>query len=102
MENTYNTEQETLKDIYSSSFKSSLGTQLQWFQTRINHIILSTRTLLYIMKHVQSPNCTFCVEEETISHMLWTCPESQSIIRQVIRYVSDKILILHLWSIVHF
>ena len=34
-ENTYNIEQETWKDIYSSPFKSSLGTKLQWFQTRI-------------------------------------------------------------------
>ena len=42
------------------------------------------------MKYVQSPNCTFCGEEETISHMLWTCQESQSIIRQVIRYLSHK------------
>ena len=48
------------------------------------------------MKYVQSPNCTFCGEEETISHMLWTFPESQSIIRQVIRYLSEKTLLLHL------
>ena len=55
-----------------------------------NHRILLTRKLLYIMKYVQSPNCTFCGEEETISHMLCTCPESQSIIRQVIRYLREK------------
>ena len=66
-ENAYNIEQETWKDIYSSPFKSILGTKLQWFQTRINHRILPTRKLLYIMKYVQSPNCTFCGEEETIS-----------------------------------
>ena len=35
-------------------------------------------------------------EEETISHMLWTCQESQSIIRQFTRYLNHKNIGLNL------
>ena len=45
---------------------------------------------LHDMKLVQSPNCNFCQEEETISHMLWECQESQSLIRQFIRWINNK------------
>ena len=42
------------------------------------------------MKYVQSPNCNFCQEEETISHMLLKCRESQSVIRQFIGCLNNK------------
>ena len=45
-------------------------------QTRINHRLLPTKKYLHNMKLAQSPNCNFCQEEETISHMLWECQES--------------------------
>ena len=45
----YNIEEETWKAIYSSPFKLSLGTKMQWFQTRINHRILQTKKYLYHM-----------------------------------------------------
>ena len=89
-ENTYNIEQETWKDIYASPFNLPIGTKLQWFQTQINHRILPTRKLLHKMKYVQNPTCNSCGEEETISHLLWTCPESQSIIRQLIRCLQNS------------
>ena len=44
-ENIYNIEQETWKVIYSSPFSLSIGTKLQWFQTRINHRILPTKNI---------------------------------------------------------
>ena len=43
-----------------------------------------------IIKYVQTPNCNYCGEEETLSHMLWTCQESQSIITQPTKYLIDK------------
>ena len=86
----YNVEQETWKVIYASPFHFHIGTKLQWFQTRINHRLLPTKKYLHNMKLVQSPNCNFCQEEETISHMLWECQESQSLIRQFIRWINNK------------
>ena len=79
--NVYNIEEENWKAIYSSPFKLSLGTKMQWFQTRINHRILPTKKYLYNMKYVPSPRCSFCQEEETINHMLWQCQESQNLLR---------------------
>ena len=80
--NVYNIEGETWKAIYSSPFKLSLGTKMQWFQTRINHRILPTKKYLYNMKYVPSPRCSFCQEEETINHMLWQCQEPQNLLRE--------------------
>ena len=85
----YNIEDETWKSIYQSPFKLPIGTMLQWFQTRINHRILPTRKYLHNLKYTQSPNCNFCREEETISHMLWKCPESQSLINSFIRWTMN-------------
>ena len=76
----YNIEEKTWKEIYSFPFNLSLGTKMQWFQTRINHRILPTKKYLYNMKYVPSPRCSFCQEEETIIHMLWQCQESQNLI----------------------
>ena len=42
------------------------------------------------MKYVQSPNCNFCQEDETISHMFWKCQESQAVIRQFIGCFNNK------------
>ena len=80
--NVYNIEEETWKAIYYFPFKLSLGTKMQWFQTRINHRILPTKKYLYNMKDVPSPRCSFCQEEETINHMLWLCQESQSLLSE--------------------
>ena len=85
----YNIEDETWKSIYQSPFKLPIGTKLQWFQTRINHRILPTRKYLHNLKYTQSPNCNFCREEETMSHMLWKCPETQSLINSFIRWTMN-------------
>ena len=44
--NVYNIEEETWKAIYSFPFKLSLGTKMQWFQSRINQRILPTKILV--------------------------------------------------------
>ena len=93
-ENIYSTEEETRKTIYYSPFQIFIGTKLQWFQIRINHRILPTKKILYIIKYIQSPYCNFCPEEETINHMFWNCQESQSLVREFSRWLNNKNLYL--------
>ena len=89
-ENIYNIEDDTWNTIYCSPFKLNIGTKLQWFQTKINHRILPTRKFLHTIKYIQNPNCHFCNQEETISHMLWSCQETQSLIRDFSRWLRIK------------
>ena len=89
-ENIYNIEDDTWNTIYCSPFKLNIGTKLQWFQTKINHRILPTRKFLHKIKYIQNPNCHFCNQEETISHMLWSCQETQSLIRDFSRWLRIK------------
>ena len=42
----YNIEDETWEDIYSTPFKITTDTSLQWFQYRINHRLIPTRKYL--------------------------------------------------------
>ena len=51
----YNIEDATWKDIYSLPFKLGVGSQLQWFQVRINHRLLPTKSYLYKIKVKDSP-----------------------------------------------
>ena len=37
---------------------------------------------------MDSPNYTFCYQEETISHMLWSYPETFSLIKQLNQWLS--------------
>ena len=76
----YKTENKTWKEICFCPFKLSLGTKMQWFQTRINRRISPTDKFLYNMKYVPSPRCSFCQEEEAIKHMFLQCQESQNLI----------------------
>ena len=89
-QNLYSIEEEAWKTIYYSPFQIFIGTKLQWFQIRINHRILPTKNFLYTIKYIQSPNCNFCQEEETINHMFWNCQESQSLIREFSRWLNNK------------
>ena len=81
-------EEETWKDIYSAPFKQTCSTELQWFQVSIIHRLLPAKKYLYNIKAVNSPNCNFCYQEETIPHMLWSCPETFSLIQQLNQWLS--------------
>ena len=85
---TYDIEEETLKDIYSAPFKQICSTKLQWFQVSIIHRLLLAKKYLYNIKAVDSPNCYFCYQEETTPHMLWPCPETFSLIQQLNQWLS--------------
>ena len=84
----YDIEEETWKDIYSAPFKQTCSTKLQWFQVSIIHRLLPTKNYLYNIKAVDSPNCNFWYQEETITHMLWSCPETFSLIQQLNQWLS--------------
>ena len=82
-ENIYDIEEDIWKDIYSSPFKLNAGTNLQWFQTRINHRLLPTKKYLYTINATPSPLCNSCQVEEDIIHMLWTCRDTKCLITQL-------------------
>ena len=76
------------KIFYSTPFKQICSPKLQWFQVSIIHRLLPTKKYLYNIKAVDSPNCNFCYQEETIPHMLWSCPETFSLIQQLNQWLS--------------
>ena len=48
------------------------GSMVQWFQNIINHKILATNTLLYKIKLIGDPKCTFCTKNRRkCHHFLW-------------------------------
>ena len=96
-ENIYSIEEETWKTTYYSPFQIFIGAKLQWFQIKINHRILPIKKILYTIKYIQSPNCNFCQEEETINDMFWDCQESQSLFREFSIWLNNKNM--HLTSI---
>ena len=62
------------KTIFIKCFKTTIDTQLQWFQARIIHRILPTRRYLHMCKIVNSPHCLLCInQEETLIHLFWEC-----------------------------
>ena len=61
---------------FLTHLKSPKTVQFTCFQSRINHNhkILDTNTLLYKIKLIGGPKCTFCNKtDETIEHLLWEC-----------------------------
>ena len=79
----YNFNEDTWKNIYQFPFKKTIGTTLQWFQVRIVHRILSNRHFPRKIKIKDNPFCLYCSQEETLTHMLWACPNTQSIITEL-------------------
>ena len=70
----YKFEEDEWGEIFSDPFKITKDSTVQWFPNRINHKILATNTLLYKMKLIDDPKCTFCYKrDETIEHLLWEC-----------------------------
>ena len=65
---------------------------LLWLQYRINHRILGINNLLFKMNKKDSDLCDFCkTSPETISHIFWHCPISQTLIKEVEKWINDKL-----------
>ena len=76
------------KKVHNLVFNISKNTYTQWFQTRIVHRILGTKSLLYKMNILQDNLCTFCKEnEETIKHLFWDCCFTQRIVNYVVEFL---------------
>ena len=65
-----------------------------WFQTRVIHRILPTKKYLQTIKAVPSSLCSYCYQEETIIHLLWTCPTTQSFLQKLQSWFQRNNIIL--------
>lgn len=53
--------------------------KVQYLQFRLLHRIIGVNSYLFRLKVKDSPLCSFCnEEEETIEHLFWNCPISNS------------------------
>ena len=86
----YKFEEDEWGKIFSDPFKITKDSTVQWFQSRINHKILATNTLLYNMKLIEDPKCTFCNKrDETIEHLLWECECVKRFLNESILWLSQ-------------
>jgi len=61
-------------NIYILPFIITQDTKMQWFQFRINHLILGTNWLLNKNNNNYDSKCYFCkIEIETVQHIFWNC-----------------------------
>ena len=73
------------KNIYQLPGRVTLDTRTRAFQYKILNRILYTNSILYKMKLIPSPLCTFCGDhEETLEHLLVKCV-----------YIYERILVCH-------
>ena len=67
-------ELDRINKIDSLSFRMTKETKLSIFQFKIIHNILPHRVLLYKMKITDSDLCLYCSSQETLQHLLVSCP----------------------------
>ena len=64
---------------YKRPLEITNNTELQWFQSRVNHNILATNKYLHKIKLINNPTCPFCAKEpENVEHLLWDCEHTQN------------------------
>ena len=81
------------KDVYLMVYKSTFSVKLQYLQYRILHRILTTNSLLKKWNKVENDKCAFCHESsETITHVLYQCPEVFQFWDCVKQWCTDKSL----------
>ena len=74
--------------VHALVFIISKDTYTQWFQTRIVHRILGTKSLLFKMNIVHDNLCSFCKEnEETLLHIFWDCIFTKRIVNYVVDFL---------------
>ena len=93
----YTIDEKSWEYIFQAPFMILKCTKLRWFQTTINHRILTTNKLLFQMNLTDSPKCSFCGnDDETIDHLLWKCSKTQSFIQEMVRRFQDMSITLNL------
>ena len=79
------------KNVHELVFNLTKDTYIRWFQCRIVHRILGTKSLMLKMKIVANNLCTFCNNEvENIMHLFWYCPYSQEIVKFVVETIHRR------------
>ena len=64
--------------------------QMRWFQYRINHNILATKSFLARIGLSESHMCSFCKDfPETITHIFWDCRFISPIWLEICSWIKD-------------
>lgn len=72
-------------------FKISTDVQIQWFQYRIVHRILTTNVFLKRIGIVQSDLCSFCdIYPENLSHIFWECTYVEELWNSFFEWINDQ------------
>jgi hypothetical protein len=70
-----NDNEELWKNIFSLPFETVRDTQLQTFQFKIIHRLITCNRKLFKMKLKDSPLCSYCDQEDSICHFFLFCPK---------------------------
>ena len=93
-----NSQQKWSRDIdyfYQGSLvkvmKTTKSSYLRYLHYKIVTRTVTTKTFLYITNIAENNTCTFCSSEvETIYHLFWECPVTQTLIQNISREIYDK------------
>jgi len=61
------------KYIFRNPFESCTSTVFQCFQYKILHRIIPCKHWLFNLNVIESPNCHYCGEDETVVHFFFSC-----------------------------
>ena len=92
LQNRYNLTEQDICKARKLIFQTSIDTKSREFQFKVINNILPLNYKLYKMHLLSSPNCTFgCPDNETIEHIMWNCPVSQTFWNNVKAFLIDYI-----------
>ena len=92
LHNRYNLTEQDICNARKLIFQTSIDTKSREFQFKVINNILPLNYKLYKMHLLSSPNCTFgCPDNETIEHIMWNCPVSQTFWNNVKAFLIDYI-----------
>ena len=79
------------KKVNVLPFRITKDTRLRLLQYKLIHRILPTNIFLAKIKLVDSPMCSFCEsEDETYSHLFYSCPYVSKLIQDISKWISDN------------
>ena len=72
------------KNSFMDILSATASTRLRFFHFKIVNRITSTNVFLNKIGIIDNDNCSFCkIEQETIVHLFWECPNVQEFIQQI-------------------
>ena len=71
----HNAHDELWSNIFYLAFSTTRDTNLQTFQYKIIHRLITCQKNLFEMKLVEKPSCTYCNDTDDISHFFLFCPK---------------------------